>query len=190
LETWPTPGSAGGAGGAFGSTGGCGAFGSTGGTGVALGSFGWATGVVGEAGAGVGVVGVALGAGDAAGLVGAGEAGGGAAVVLGGGAGSGSAYEIAGKAMVTTLAPVAAAIASVDRSPLRRVKVGSTWIMATNLPCCGCEATMACGLGTDCFLRRRVQGHFVRFDAEPDARPGRQTQLRGGLDGDERGQAG
>lgn len=48
-------------------------------------------------------------------------------MVAGGeGAGSGSAFEVAGNAMVTALALVAAAIASVVRSPLRRVEFGST----------------------------------------------------------------
>jgi hypothetical protein len=93
-------------------TGGGGAFGSTGGCGAALGSPGWAFGVLVVAGAGTGDAAVA--------------AGGVAAVVVGGGAGSGSALEVAGSAMVTTLAPVTAAIANVAHSPFRRVGVGST----------------------------------------------------------------
>jgi hypothetical protein len=75
--------------------------------------------VLGPPGAGA-VVGVVAGAGDA----GVGEAG---ATVGGGvGVGSGSAFEVAGNAMVTALAPVTAAIASVAHRPLRRVEVGST----------------------------------------------------------------
>ncbi|WP_424748934.1 hypothetical protein, partial [Mycobacterium sp.] len=59
------------------------------------------------------------GAGVAAGL-----AGGGAAVVVagGGGAGSGSAFDVAGNTMVTALALVTAAIASVAHTALRRLE--------------------------------------------------------------------
>ncbi|BBX73438.1 hypothetical protein MSHI_13440 [Mycobacterium shinjukuense] len=68
-----------------------------------------------------------VGAGVAAVVAGAGVAVvAGAAVVVGGGTGSGSALEVAGNAMVTTLAPAAAAIAKTAHSPLRRVELGST----------------------------------------------------------------
>jgi len=42
------------------------------------------------------------------------------------------------------LALVTAVIASVAHSPLRRVELGSTWSMATNLPCYGCDARVPC----------------------------------------------
>lgn len=35
----------------------------------------------------------------------------------------------------------------------------------------------------------RVQGHFLRLDAEPHARSGRHTQFGGGIDGDACGKA-
>ncbi|WP_444980359.1 hypothetical protein, partial [Mycobacterium kiyosense] len=65
----------------------------------------------------------------AAGDAGAGAAGAGAAGAPGAGTGvgvSGSALDAAGNAMVTTLALVAAAIASDAHNPLRRVGYGST----------------------------------------------------------------
>src|SRR5271166_1620191 len=110
------------------------AFGSTGGGGAAFGSPG---GTCGGAPGGGGVV--VAGAGDAAGVE-----GGGAAVVVPGGAGSGSAFEVAGNAMVTALALVTAAIASVAHNPLRRAELGSNSSMATNLPCYGCDARTHC----------------------------------------------
>ncbi|VBA39197.1 hypothetical protein LAUMK191_02822 [Mycobacterium attenuatum] len=71
---------------------------------------------------GGGVAGVVAGAGAAA-VVDGGAA---AVVVAGAGAGSGSAWEVAGSAMVSALALLTVATASVAHSPLRRLVLEST----------------------------------------------------------------
>src|SRR5689334_25232435 len=98
--------------------------------------------------------------------------------------------------MATALAPVTAVIASVVHIPLRRVEVGSTCSMATNLPCYRCDARV---IADQCCVdlpmlpmcnverARRVarsasvgamQLHLVGLDREPHSIPGHQMQLR------------